>query len=210
MTDFGRVTTQALSSSSLSVSASLRPPTAVPPLSPFARAGPQPNPPQTAVPPSLALPEQHPNLPPPPRVRFFSQDPKLHFNETKYGSVISAMSIPNLFMPFFGGLFLDSKGHKHGVILFLCLELIGASFYKYIMQGPSWWCGRLTCLHASPLRFLFYGTAANAAAAATAVTFVQPSDVVIPTSLTAFSCIPAPPLLCCCCRFSFNRCWCCC
>lgn len=46
---------------------------------------------------------------------------------------MSAISIPNLFMPFFGGLFLDSKGHKQGIIIFLSLELIGASFYT--MQG---------------------------------------------------------------------------
>lgn len=58
---------------------------------------------------------------------FFSlQDPDLHFNETKYGAVMSAISLPNLFMPFFGGLFLDSKGHKTGIMLFLTLELVGA------------------------------------------------------------------------------------
>lgn len=54
------------------------------------------------------------------------QDPDLHFNETKYGAVMSAISLPNLFMPFFGGLFLDSKGHKTGIMLFLTLELVGA------------------------------------------------------------------------------------
>lgn len=54
-----------------------------------------------------------------------TQDPNLHFNETKYGSLMSAISVPNLFMPFVGGLFLDAKGHKQGIRLFLTIELIG-------------------------------------------------------------------------------------
>lgn len=58
----------------------------------------------------------------------FSQsrkDPNLNFNETKYGSLMSAISFPNLFMPFFGGLFLDSNGHKQGILLFLGIQLVG-------------------------------------------------------------------------------------
>lgn len=58
-------------------------------------------------------------------VVYGEQDPKLHFNATKYGSVMSAISVPNLFMPFFGGMFLDAKGHKNGIVLFLMIELIG-------------------------------------------------------------------------------------
>eukprot|EP00903_Cladosiphon_okamuranus_P016917 g15595.t1 len=64
---------------------------------------------------------------------YFLEDPDLHFNETKYGSVMSAISIPNLFMPFFGGVFLDSKGHKTGIVLFLSLELVGHIIFTFAM-----------------------------------------------------------------------------
>ena len=63
------------------------------------------------------------------------QDPKLHFNATKYGSVMSAISVPNLFMPFFGGMFLDAKGYKKGIVLFLMIELVGGCC--------RCWCWRL-------------------------------------------------------------------
>ncbi|CAN0458507.1 unnamed protein product, partial [Hapterophycus canaliculatus] len=67
------------------------------------------------------------------------QDPKLHFNETKYGSVMSAISIPNLFMPFFGGVFLDSKGHNKGIMLFLTLELVGHVVFTVAMGWGNFW-----------------------------------------------------------------------
>ncbi|CAM9687208.1 unnamed protein product [Ectocarpus sp. 13 AM-2016] len=70
---------------------------------------------------------------------YFLEDPKLHFNETKYGTVMSAISIPNLFMPFFGGLFLDSKGHKQGIIIFLSLELIGHVIFTLAMGCGNFW-----------------------------------------------------------------------
>ncbi|CAN0398551.1 unnamed protein product [Pylaiella littoralis] len=70
---------------------------------------------------------------------YFLEDPKLHFNETKYGSLVSAISMPNLFMPFFGGLFLDSKGHKKGIILFLTLELLGHVLFTLAMEWDHFW-----------------------------------------------------------------------
>eukprot|EP00752_Nemacystus_decipiens_P008829 g7880.t1 len=70
---------------------------------------------------------------------YFLQDPNLHFNETKYGAVMSAISLPNLFMPFFGGLFLDSKGHKTGIMLFLSLELVGHVIFTLAMSVDNFW-----------------------------------------------------------------------
>jgi hypothetical protein len=40
---------------------------------------------------------------------YFLADRALHFSSVKYGSLMSAQSLPNVFMPFLGGLVLDSK-----------------------------------------------------------------------------------------------------
>ncbi|CAN0398522.1 unnamed protein product [Pylaiella littoralis] len=70
---------------------------------------------------------------------YFLEDPNLHFNETKYGSLLSAISIPNLFMPFVGGLFLDSKGHKPGIVLFLTVALVGHILFTLAMGWDHFW-----------------------------------------------------------------------
>ncbi|CAN0431313.1 unnamed protein product, partial [Laminaria digitata] len=70
---------------------------------------------------------------------FCEQDPNLHFNSTKYGTVMSAISVPNLFMPFFGGMFLDAKGHKQGIVLFLMIELIGHVMFTLAMGYDNFW-----------------------------------------------------------------------
>eukprot|EP00752_Nemacystus_decipiens_P008830 g7881.t1 len=70
---------------------------------------------------------------------YFLQDPNLRFNETKYGAVMSAIFLPNLFMPFFGGLFLDSKGHNTGIVLFLSLELVGHVIFTLAMSVDNFW-----------------------------------------------------------------------
>lgn len=70
---------------------------------------------------------------------FFLHDPGLKFNETKYGALVSSVSIPNLFMPFFGGLLLDAKGHKQGIVLFLMITLVGHLIFTLAMAADKFW-----------------------------------------------------------------------
>ena len=46
-------------------------------------------------------------------------------SETRYGLLLSMTSLPNFFIPFLGGIFLDKRGHRFATLLFLFLVLIG-------------------------------------------------------------------------------------
>lgn len=56
---------------------------------------------------------------------FFLSDPKIHFTGTMYGTLVSCQSLPNVVMPVLGGLILDSRGHRLGLIVFLLIALLG-------------------------------------------------------------------------------------
>ena len=52
-------------------------------------------------------------------------DPEFNLDHTKLGMWQSAVSVPNMFVPVLGGLFLDHKGSAHGTILALSLCVLG-------------------------------------------------------------------------------------
>jgi MFS family permease len=52
-------------------------------------------------------------------------DKSFGLDHTQLGMFQSALSVPNLFMPILGGLFLDQRGNSRGTILMLCICLIG-------------------------------------------------------------------------------------
>src|SRR5688572_14350887 len=52
-------------------------------------------------------------------------DKEFGLDHTQMGLFQSAVSIPNLFMPLLGGLFLDHRGNSLGTIVMLIITLIG-------------------------------------------------------------------------------------
>jgi hypothetical protein len=60
---------------------------------------------------------------------FFLRDPTLNFTSTKYGALLSASILPNIFMPFIGGVLLDKKGSRKGLVLFLSTSLVGYGIF---------------------------------------------------------------------------------
>ncbi|GMH95521.1 hypothetical protein TL16_g13179 [Triparma laevis f. inornata] len=56
---------------------------------------------------------------------YLLSDPLLHMNSTLYGTFVASFSMANLFMPFYGGLYIDKCGHRSGLLLFLSVGLVG-------------------------------------------------------------------------------------
>ncbi len=65
---------------------------------------------------------------------YLVNDPRLHMNETRYGLLLSMTSLPNFFIPFLGGVFLDKRGHRFATLLFLFLVLIGQVIFTIAIQ----------------------------------------------------------------------------
>jgi hypothetical protein len=77
---------------------------------------------------------------------YFLADKSLHFSSVKYGSLMSAQSLPNVFMPFLGGLVLDSKVPVSYSITILCCSssIVHTCTTDSSQQGCTCWsCGRL-------------------------------------------------------------------
>jgi len=72
---------------------------------------------------------------------FLLDDPNLHMNSTMYGTLVASFSMFSMFMPLFGGHYIDTCGHRNGMVLFLMIGLVGvliviASLYA----GEFWGC----------------------------------------------------------------------
>lgn len=65
---------------------------------------------------------------------YLVEDPRLHLSETRYGVLLSMTSLPNFFIPFLGGVFLDKRGHRFATLLFLFLVLIGQIIFTIAIQ----------------------------------------------------------------------------
>lgn len=65
---------------------------------------------------------------------YLIEDPRLHLSETRYGLLLSMTSLPNFFIPFLGGVFLDKRGHRFATLLFLFLVLIGQIIFTIAIQ----------------------------------------------------------------------------
>ncbi|KAG5184709.1 hypothetical protein JKP88DRAFT_268504, partial [Tribonema minus] len=64
--------------------------------------------------------------------------PSLHFNAIKYGSIMSAQSLPNVLMPFFGGIILDSKNSRVGLRTFLAVTVAGHITFALAVGAASY------------------------------------------------------------------------
>ena len=60
---------------------------------------------------------------------YFLHSPTFPLTHTQFGSFQSALSLPNLFIPFLGGLLLDLRGSPLGTCLFLLLTLVGHTLF---------------------------------------------------------------------------------
>ena len=60
---------------------------------------------------------------------YFLHSPAFPLSHTQFGSFQSALSVPNLFIPFLGGLLLDLRGSPSGTTLFLLLTLVGHTLF---------------------------------------------------------------------------------
>ncbi|RHY39503.1 hypothetical protein DYB34_011544 [Aphanomyces astaci] len=69
---------------------------------------------------------------------FMLDDPTFPISNTMYGALNSAVSIPNMIVPFLGGHLLDNQGHK-SILYFLLLMCIGQAIFTYAMDAHKFW-----------------------------------------------------------------------
>lgn len=65
-------------------------------------------------------------------------DPTFPITNTMYGALISAVSVPNMFLPLFGGRLLDKSGHK-SIIFFLVWICVGQATFAIGMELKLFW-----------------------------------------------------------------------
>ncbi|ETW10283.1 hypothetical protein, variant [Aphanomyces invadans] len=65
-------------------------------------------------------------------------DKTFPISNTMYGALNSAVSVPNMIIPFFGGHIMDSRGH-FSILCFLVLMCIGHSIVAFGMQQHTFW-----------------------------------------------------------------------
>lgn len=65
-------------------------------------------------------------------------DPTFPITNTMYGALISAVSVPNMFIPLFGGRLLDKSGHK-SIIFFLVWICVGQAIFAVGMELKLFW-----------------------------------------------------------------------
>ena len=69
---------------------------------------------------------------------YFLSSPTFPITHTQFGSFQSALSLPNLFIPFLGGLLLDLRGSPSGTLLFLAFTLVGHTLFTLACQAHSY------------------------------------------------------------------------
>ena len=71
-------------------------------------------------------------------------------SSTRFGTLLSAPSLPNLVMPIFSGLFVDNQGHERGALLFTVVALLGHTAFVFFLtltpalSTPGSYVGALT------------------------------------------------------------------
>ncbi|TYZ60571.1 hypothetical protein PybrP1_006528 [[Pythium] brassicae (nom. inval.)] len=65
-------------------------------------------------------------------------DPDFPITNTMYGALISAVSVPNMFLPLFGGRLLDKSGHA-SILVFLVWICVGQAIFTLGMQFKLFW-----------------------------------------------------------------------
>ncbi|GLD93033.1 hypothetical protein PINS_up001625 [Pythium insidiosum] len=66
------------------------------------------------------------------------EDPDFPLTNTMYGALVSAVSVPNMFIPLFGGRLLDKSGHR-SIRFFLIWICIGQAIFAIGMDLRQFW-----------------------------------------------------------------------
>ncbi|TMW63294.1 hypothetical protein Poli38472_002235 [Pythium oligandrum] len=66
------------------------------------------------------------------------EDPDFPMTNTMYGALVSAVSVPNMFIPLYGGRFLDKSGHR-SIQFFLIWICIGQAIFAIGMELKLFW-----------------------------------------------------------------------
>lgn len=66
------------------------------------------------------------------------KDPSFELTHAQAGALQSAISVPNLFLPFFGGLALDFRSAPRATMFFLLLTIIGQIFFTAAVHYHSY------------------------------------------------------------------------
>ncbi|RHZ34440.1 hypothetical protein DYB31_010942, partial [Aphanomyces astaci] len=74
--------------------------------------------------------------------QFMLDDKAFPITNTMYGALNSAVSVPNMIIPFFGGHMIDSRGH-YTIMFFLVLMFIGHSVVTFGMHQQTFWVALL-------------------------------------------------------------------
>ncbi|CAK4672351.1 unnamed protein product [Aphanomyces euteiches] len=70
--------------------------------------------------------------------QFMLDDKSFPLTNTMYGALNSAVSIPNMIIPFFGGHIIDSRGHST-ILWFLLLMCLGHALVTFAMSQEMFW-----------------------------------------------------------------------
>jgi hypothetical protein len=65
-------------------------------------------------------------------------DPELGLTHAQFGTFMSALSIPNMILPFVGGLFLDMRGSRTGTVLMLLIATAGHVVFVIAIANHSY------------------------------------------------------------------------
>ncbi|DAZ94123.1 TPA: hypothetical protein N0F65_010367 [Lagenidium giganteum] len=65
-------------------------------------------------------------------------DPDFPISNTMYGALVSAVSVPNMFIPLFGGRLMDKNGHR-SIRFFLVWICLGQAIFAIGMQLKLFW-----------------------------------------------------------------------
>eukprot|EP00808_Paulinella_micropora_P020470 g94.t1 len=65
-------------------------------------------------------------------------DPAFPINNIKYGVMVSAVTIPSIIIPFFGGLLMDKRGDS-SILFFLVCTCVGQVGFTMAMQRHQFW-----------------------------------------------------------------------
>eukprot|EP00128_Syssomonas_multiformis_P001331 Colp12_sorted_trinity150504_noHs@15427 len=68
-----------------------------------------------------------------------TNDSSILIDHARFGVFQSAVNVPNLFIPFFGGLLLDLRMSRFGTLLFLSLCTIGHAIFTMSLELKSYW-----------------------------------------------------------------------
>ena len=66
-------------------------------------------------------------------------DERLQLTSTGYGMLVASFSFSSLFLPLFGGYYVDSQGHRNGMIFFAMMGCFGQLVCTLSLHAGYYW-----------------------------------------------------------------------